>query len=768
MRLIDISRFPEVQFRIVADPTTIRYAIFSHVWNKENDVGGFIPEPTYQDLMEQCPAVLPLESKFEKLRSFCRVAFEDGYTLVWADMCCINKSSSAEESESIASMFYWYQCAEVCYAYLKDVPCLDDDGMHHLPSISMPKVLSLPGAKSTLSRVHSPLRSLPPVGFATSVWFTRGWTLQELIAPRSVVFLSQEWKVLGSKRGRLARTIHNITHIDLKVLTHERKLEDVSIACRISWAANRRTERSEDRAYSLMGILGVRIPVSYGEREYAFIRLQEEVLRVIPDPSLFAWGTLTSLSDLHLQYPEDTEDLVDPVHVRARDRFSFCPGRETGYLLAPSPEAFQQTVRLTGPTNCGPAAISRERSIFRGGGPSSLNPVSFHMFEMTTTVVPLVGRLGIAAGTRRTPHYLALLGCETPKGEPIALLLCPGAARATSSANSVAQHRYWTIGTRFQGLDHRIVALPSPRRRASSHTKPWEKALSKAKARQDRKVILPLSAPMSSWNAGYPQMHDEESRLRFNRGSFDINWLRWSQAGLEASGFSVATVLEGPNARIPLMYRIRLFPPTEYDFYVQDSKLDASVQLIEVSFANCLPPLPCDGSAAPPTNFHDEESLFRLVGRIDVYVGPNTPSETQACPRNCIAADPSDHIDAPGAWSLHGGVAVRTLKLVGRAADETASPWLPPDELDTLEEHDAGSAEEANPSGTLPKTQSTETLVESAPDDDLVEFTLTLGLRALLPNPGEPAKTTQTYLLEIEFYPEGAISPVDAGFSLPD
>ncbi|KAI1788940.1 hypothetical protein LXA43DRAFT_1096827 [Ganoderma leucocontextum] len=127
--------------------------------------------------------------------------------------------------------------------------------------------------------------------FSRSRWFTRGWTLQELIAPRVVVFLSREWKGLGTKHA-LADLVHDITYINRGILMHEVALSDESVAERMRWASRRETTRVEDEAYSLLGIFEITMPTLYGEGRHAFRRLQEEILRRIPDQSLFAWGSV--------------------------------------------------------------------------------------------------------------------------------------------------------------------------------------------------------------------------------------------------------------------------------------------------------------------------------------------------------------------------------------------------------------------------------------------------------------------------------------------
>ncbi|KAI0334531.1 HET-domain-containing protein [Cubamyces sp. BRFM 1775] len=237
-----------------ADPRALpkgeHYAILSHVWAKDG-------EQTFQELEALIASGAGLANASAKIREFCRFAKGEGYHWVWIDSCCIDKTSSAELSEAINAMFAWYADAHVCYAYLADVP--DDE---------------------------DPCE--PRSRFRRSRWFTRGWTLQELIAPRSLIFLSQRWTIIGTKAG-LADTIEQVTGVDRDVLTLKKALHDVSVARRMSWAADRQTTRLEDEAYSLMGIFGVYMPTIYGEGSNAFIRLQEEILRHIPDQSLFVW-----------------------------------------------------------------------------------------------------------------------------------------------------------------------------------------------------------------------------------------------------------------------------------------------------------------------------------------------------------------------------------------------------------------------------------------------------------------------------------------------
>ncbi|KAL8833027.1 MAG: hypothetical protein Q9170_004555 [Blastenia crenularia] len=168
----------------------------------------------------------------------------------------MNKTSSAELSEAINSMYRWYKDAEVCYAYLVDVTC-------------------------------DPSGKAPD--FERSRWFKRGWTLQELLAPETLVFYDQEWKEIGTKLSLQAHISHT-TRIPAMILTGQ---TEASVAARMSWAASRRTTRVEDIAYCLMGLFDVNMPLLYGEGPKAFMRLQEMILRSTNDESLFAWKDST-------------------------------------------------------------------------------------------------------------------------------------------------------------------------------------------------------------------------------------------------------------------------------------------------------------------------------------------------------------------------------------------------------------------------------------------------------------------------------------------
>ena len=175
LRLEDNGEFSLVEFVSKNIP---RYAILSHTWGADDE------EATFKDLVD---GVGKNKSGYSKIRFCGKQATKDGLQYFWVDTCCINKLSSAELSEAINSMFRWYQDATRCYVYLSDVSVSGSVG------------------DDEFSRRWKP-------AFKRSRWFTRGWTLQELIAPTSVEFFSKEEQRLGDKQS-LAQTLHEITGI---------------------------------------------------------------------------------------------------------------------------------------------------------------------------------------------------------------------------------------------------------------------------------------------------------------------------------------------------------------------------------------------------------------------------------------------------------------------------------------------------------------------------------------------------------------------------
>ncbi|KAL6399495.1 hypothetical protein AUP68_18043 [Ilyonectria robusta] len=271
MRLIDVSTITLKDF---VGQNIPRYAILSHTWGED--------ELLFEDLNRGTP-----KRGLQKVLDTCRQAKLDNIDYVWVDTCCIDRSSSAELSEAINSMFKWYNKSAACYVYMEDV-VLAQDG-------------------STINMVN----------FDSSRWFTRGWTLQELIAPHELQFFDRDWKKMQS-RHELAQRLSNITGIHTDILSRRHRLErpvlllrrnnhstncpackaydglalylgNETIATKMKWAANRVTTREEDIAYCLLGLFDINMPLLYGEGKNAFLRLQEEILRKAPDQTILTW-----------------------------------------------------------------------------------------------------------------------------------------------------------------------------------------------------------------------------------------------------------------------------------------------------------------------------------------------------------------------------------------------------------------------------------------------------------------------------------------------
>ncbi|KAK4078573.1 uncharacterized protein Triagg1_2904 [Trichoderma aggressivum f. europaeum] len=279
MRLINVKTFKLEEFLDYRVPP---YAILSHTWGDDSE------ELSFRDV--EYGSVNKPGIGSVKFRGCCRQAAEDGLSYAWIDTCCIDKTNLVELSEAINSMFRWYQRASICYAFLSDVP--GDDNFRQK------------GSK-----------------FQSSRWFQRGWTLQELLAPKTMRFYGtnfapsirpndtfspfrvQEWRLLGNK-GNMSTPIVSVTGIPRHYLLGIAALHTASVAQRMSWAAHRDTNRKEDLAYCLLGIFNITMPMIYGEGgEQAFFRLQEQIMKVTRDDSILAWGLGTNNS-----YANDTGD----------------------------------------------------------------------------------------------------------------------------------------------------------------------------------------------------------------------------------------------------------------------------------------------------------------------------------------------------------------------------------------------------------------------------------------------------------------------------
>ncbi|KAI3323417.1 heterokaryon incompatibility protein-domain-containing protein [Xylariaceae sp. AK1471] len=256
----------------IINPQKGSYAILSHTWED-----GEVSFQQYKELrkaaeMTEFDEILKKLGEMKGLHKVLKtveMARTGGLEYAWVDTCCIDKSSSAELSEAINSMFKWYEDAAVCFAYLSDLPTIE-----HICT-------STQANSDDKKQIQKEL-------FRHCYWFSRGWTLQELIAPETVEFYDSEWKCYGTK-AMLKETISSITKIPKHVLDKFIPLQTVTIAQRMSWAADRSTTRVEDMAYCLMGLFDLNMTLLYGEGHKAFIRLQEEICKESTDLSLFAW-----------------------------------------------------------------------------------------------------------------------------------------------------------------------------------------------------------------------------------------------------------------------------------------------------------------------------------------------------------------------------------------------------------------------------------------------------------------------------------------------
>ncbi|KAI4679307.1 uncharacterized protein J4E84_008335 [Alternaria hordeiaustralica] len=249
-----------------------RYAILSHTWGEQ--------EVTFDDLRSlgsmndveaRNEAIARKREGWDKIRFCAAQAKHDGIDHFWVDTCCIDKANNTELSEAINSMFRWYQNSQKCYVFLTDVKGKSSDET---------------GEPSSRWKA----------AFKTSRWFTRGWTLQELLAPRLVEFFAADGAWLGDKES-MEQVIHEVTRIPIEALSGS-DLSAFNVDVRLSWALSRQTTREEDGAYCLLGIFDCHLPLIYGEgKESAFKRLRKEIqgeerLRKIsswllaPDPTI--------------------------------------------------------------------------------------------------------------------------------------------------------------------------------------------------------------------------------------------------------------------------------------------------------------------------------------------------------------------------------------------------------------------------------------------------------------------------------------------------
>ncbi|KAI1877282.1 uncharacterized protein JN550_001354 [Neoarthrinium moseri] len=263
--------------------TDAPYAILSHTWGDE--------EVSFQDFQDTSTAAA--RKGYGKIVQTCEHALKHDPPLqyCWVDTCCIDKSSSAELTEAINSMWQWYKQSRACFVFLSDLPARD--------GMSSPELF-----EAELSKCR---------------WFERGWTLQELIAPPNVLFYDQRWGLRGTKselKSQLER-IKRITTVPWESLLDCDEAQDCGVARKMSWASRRRTTRVEDTAYCLLGLFGVHMPLIYGEGEQAFIRLQEHIIKDTNDRSIFAWISLSDNEVVRGIFASSPAEFIHSGNIRA-------------------------------------------------------------------------------------------------------------------------------------------------------------------------------------------------------------------------------------------------------------------------------------------------------------------------------------------------------------------------------------------------------------------------------------------------------------------
>ncbi|KAI9693393.1 MAG: hypothetical protein M1820_009322 [Bogoriella megaspora] len=301
MRLLDVETFEIKNFDDNAINENLRQcAIISHRWTDheidfqsfqeifedETKPDGpkisrerkeqFLRRPQMQEVQITDNAINKHKKGIQKAAQACSIARENDYggpmRYVWFDTCCINKKDRQEHDHAIRSMFRWYQHSNACYAYLGDVSASDNEV-----------------AQSQSVRA--------------SEWFKRGWTLQELLAPREIYFFDRRWEYLGTKSS-LINDISLATGIERRYL--QGGYSEACIAVKMSWMTGRKTTYKEDIAYCLIGLFDIDMNSAYGEEERAFMRLQEELVEQIStDESIFAW-TMPNLPPYGLLAPRPT------------------------------------------------------------------------------------------------------------------------------------------------------------------------------------------------------------------------------------------------------------------------------------------------------------------------------------------------------------------------------------------------------------------------------------------------------------------------------
>ncbi|KAG0701294.1 hypothetical protein DFH29DRAFT_852779 [Suillus ampliporus] len=229
------------------------WVMLSHKWESK--------EPLMHDIHDKVVYDLDPGGTVVKLQTFCKVTRDAGHRRAWSDTCCTDQNNNVELQRSVNSMFVWYRNSALTIVYLSDVP---------------------PSSKSG--------------ALADSTWNTRGWTIQEFLAPNVVLFYQVDWNPYLNDSSpdhkesvAIMQELKDATCIDAQALVAFRPGMR-GARQKLQWASTRVTTLQEDIAYSLFGIFGIHLPVIYGEmKQNALGRLLQEIVAQSGDITALDW-----------------------------------------------------------------------------------------------------------------------------------------------------------------------------------------------------------------------------------------------------------------------------------------------------------------------------------------------------------------------------------------------------------------------------------------------------------------------------------------------
>ena len=495
-------------------------------------------------------------------------------------------------------MFRWYRDASVCYVFMPDVPpsgaqsAEDDGGESEGLDADESSVERRAAAAAEEDEGTEDPRD-ENSAFRHSRWFRRGWTLQELIAPRVVVFLSLDWRFLGTKAS-LAKVVQAVTGVDRRVLLHRVRLDEVSVAQRMAWAAERRTTRVEDEAYALLGIFGVNMPTLYGEGRRAFVRLQEEIVKRIPDQSLFTWGDGRYLPTSALEARRTPDSAKTSTSTAAsgsghcRVRFESAPAAAvTSTLFADSPQRFkdgwsvrplshEQFVRRLGLSD-GTDSPGSELAPWK----HATTPYGVHTQIPLIPVSKVIPRNMLSPpGKSYSSMYFALLACEpSSRAGHVMAVVCTLERARTGTGLTIATGGTWSV----------LESKPAPSSSRSSRSSKQQPTVFRVTALSPE-LLARCRAHLETEMLFMPL--EDPQHLRVSRPIWrqtEIRLAGWSLAILRELGY----VVDGGRVR-SRSYRYTFVK--DDDFVVLEFEYrDASEWATEISVV--VSPQPAVGSA---------------------------------------------------------------------------------------------------------------------------------------------------------------------------